>query len=42
MDDSDLANAVTLVPVPEPHAYAMLLAGLCLLAWVIHRRKSRA
>lgn len=40
--DSGLAYAGTLVPVPEPETYAMLLAGLGLLAWVTHRRKTRA
>lgn len=30
--DSGLAFAGTLVPVPEPETYAMLLAGLGLLA----------
>lgn len=40
--DSGLAFSGTLVPVPEPEAYAMMLAGLGLLAWVTHCRKSRA
>ena len=31
--------SVTVSPVPEPQTYAMLLAGLGLLGFVIHRRK---
>jgi hypothetical protein len=40
--DSGLAFTGTLVPVPEPETYAMMLAGLGLLAWMAHRRKGRA
>lgn len=40
--DSGLAFAGTLVPVPEPETYVMMLAGLGLLAWVAQRRKPRA
>jgi len=40
--DSGLAFSGTLVPVPEPETYAMMLAGLGLLAWVTRRRESRA
>lgn len=32
----------TLLPVPEPETYAMLLAGLGLLGFMIHRRKESA
>ncbi len=40
--DSGLAFSGTLVPVPEPETYAMMLAGLGLLACVAHRRKAGA
>mgnify|MGYP000039620526 CR=1 FL=1 len=39
--DSGLAFDGTLVPVPEPETYAMMLAGLGLLTWVAHRRQIR-
>lgn len=38
--DSGLAFAGSLVPVPEPETYAMMFAGLGLLGWVAHRRRS--
>lgn len=28
--------------VPEPHSYALMLAGLCSLAWVVRRRAATA
>jgi len=39
--DSGLAFAGNLVPVPEPQTYAMMLAGLGLLAWAARRRRDR-
>jgi hypothetical protein len=36
------ANLVPTVPVPEPETYAMLLAGLGLLAFAARRRKQNA
>lgn len=29
-------------PIPEPSTYALMLAGLCMLGFMAHRRKSRA
>jgi hypothetical protein len=40
--DSGLAFTGTLVPIPEPKTYAMMLAGLGLLAWVTQRRRAHA
>ena len=31
-----------ITPVPEPETYAMLLVGLSLLAFLVHRRKESA
>jgi predicted cobalt transporter CbtA len=39
--DSGLAFAGNLVPVPEPQTYAMMLAGLGVLAWAARRRRDR-
>ena len=33
------SGAILVSPVPEPQTYAMLLAGLCLIGFVAHRRK---
>lgn len=36
-----LAYRVTINPVPEPGTYAMLLAGLAVIGWVVRRRTVR-
>ena len=33
-------DAASVTAVPEPEAYALMLAGLCLLGFVVHRRKT--
>jgi hypothetical protein len=40
---TDLAyylSGATMSPVPEPETYAMLLAGLCLMGFMVRRKKS--
>jgi hypothetical protein len=39
IDDINLSTESTVITVPEPETYAMLLAGLGLMGWVGQRRK---
>lgn len=33
-----LELSFTAMPVPEPESYLMLLSGICMVGWVVHRR----
>jgi hypothetical protein len=37
--DYNLVNVTTVTPVPEPSTYALMFAGLGLVAWVARRRR---
>jgi hypothetical protein len=37
---ADVTLSVRVAPVPEPSAYAMLLAGLAVAGWTVRRRQS--
>jgi PEP-CTERM motif len=38
-DDYDVSLAPITAPVPEPETYALMLAGLGMVAWVARRRR---
>lgn len=40
IDDLYLGVAVVAPPVPEPESYAMMLAGLGIVGWIVRRRRS--
>ena len=39
LTDADLGTTFEKQPVPEPSTYAMMFAGLSVLAWVVRRRR---
>jgi hypothetical protein len=39
--DGSVASAATFAPIPEPETYAMMLAGMGLMAFVARRRASK-